>query len=52
MYRAPMIYMIFLWRLGVALPPYVADSEPDRHAIAAEPTITDMRVRTAYLRYD
>jgi hypothetical protein len=49
---APMIYVVFLWRRGVALPPYFADSEPDDRALVAAPDITDVCVRKAYLRYD
>lgn len=52
MYRPPMIYVITLWRMGVRLPPYFADAEPDLRAIAAQPTITHVLCRKAYLVYD
>ena len=47
-----MIYVVFLWRQGHALPPYFSDSEPDVRAIAAQPTITHTVCRKAYLVYD
>ena len=52
MYRAPIIYVVFLWRMGKALPPYFADSEPDLRAIGQEPRITAYVVRKTSLVYE
>ena len=52
MYRTPMIYVVFLWRMGKALPPYFADSEPDLREIGKEPRITAYSVRKASLVYN
>lgn len=49
---APMIFVVFLWRGRVAMPPYFADSEPDLCAVLAMPWITQALCRTAYLVYD
>lgn len=49
---APMIVVVVVWRGGVALPPYFADSEPDLSAVLAMPGITQALCRRAYLVYD
>ncbi len=48
----PMIFVIFLWRMGQPLPPYFADTEPDMRAVTAQEHITHAVCRRAYLRYD
>jgi hypothetical protein len=51
-YKRPMIYVVYLWSMGTALPPYCADAEPDVCAIRANPRMTDVRVLEAYFAYD